>query len=344
MLAYVNTQGEVIQEAVNALITALKAQAGHAVAMAEQAWGDDILSAAQITKEMLAAELAKLPDRVKYLVNRTARQVVELRCPLDSFAAELTGRRAGTRSAELIRRLLGLPREERRDRQAAEHADDRSPGYPLRRFAEFGILPGYEFPSEPASLRLIGDVHEDEPVSTTRRFGIGQYQPEARVYARGRRWRVIGLDHSSPWNPQGDGQSLPYRVCTDCGLRYDADEPRCPRCRKDEPGKACPAMEYAGFAAKQDESPILDEEDRFATKNLVRVYPQWNGDVIGRWTAGPGWGLRLSREEKVMWLNEGLPPSEDAALSLHSEGAGYLICPSCGRGLSWPRSAFRGHW
>ena len=330
MVAYVTPMGEVKQEAVDALIAALKAQSGHAVSLAQQAWGQDILAAAQISTEALTAELDKLPVKAQDLVNRTARQVRELRIALDSFAAELKGRQAGNRAADLVARLLGIQSEGRRG-QKAEQADDRSAGYPLRRFAEFGILPGYEFPSEPASLRLIGDPHEDDPVSTTRRFGIGQYQPAAQVYARGRRWRVAGLDRSSPWNPQGDGQALQYRVCEDCGLRYEADQPRCPRCRKSEPGQACPAMEYAGFAAVKDESPIMDEEDRFATKNLVKVYAQWDGDVSSRWTAGPGWGLRLSREEKVLWLNEGLPPNADSGPNLHGECRGYLLCSSCGR-------------
>ena len=70
--------------------------------------------------------------------------------------------------------------------------------YPLRRLAEFGILPGYEFPSQPAALRLLGDKHEEDPISVVRRFGIGQFQPEAHVYARSKRWKVIGLSRAKP--------------------------------------------------------------------------------------------------------------------------------------------------
>ena len=87
-------------------------------------------------------------------------------------------------SVALINRLLGIQSDRR---QGGTEADDRSAGYPLRRFAEFGILPGYEFPSEPAALRLLGDEHEEDPVSVTRRFGIGQFQPNAPVYARSKR-------------------------------------------------------------------------------------------------------------------------------------------------------------
>ena len=97
-------------------------------------------------------------------------------------------------------------------------------------FAEFGILPGYEFPTEPAALRLLGDPREEDPVSVNRQFGIGQFQPDAQVYARTKCWKVIGLDTASPWNPRSDGPSWTYRVCRGCSLRYRADHPRCPRC------------------------------------------------------------------------------------------------------------------
>jgi len=65
--------------------------------------------------------------------------------------------------------LLGIETDRRRNQL---EADDRSAGYPLRRFAESGILPGYEFPTEPAALRLLGDTHEEDPVTVARPFGI----------------------------------------------------------------------------------------------------------------------------------------------------------------------------
>ncbi len=65
---------------------------------------------------------------------------------------------------------------------------------------------------------------------------------------------------------------------------------------------AHPAFDFAGFLARREERPILDEEDRFAVRNLVRIYPQWDGSATDRWTVGPGWGLRLSRNEEVRWV------------------------------------------
>lgn len=338
MIDYVGPQGEIKEDTVNALIEGVTAQIGHAIEVARQAWGADVLSRANLTDDDLRDLLADLPDRIRYVFDATARQVIELRQALEHYTQTLERRHAGTRAADLVARILGIPADQRTNQQ---DADDRSAGYPLRRFAEFGLLPGYEFPSEPAALRLLGDEHEEDPISVTRRFGIGQFQPDAHVYARRRRWKVIGLDNASPWNPRSDVSTWTYRVCNSCGLRHHAQEPRCPRCRDSRPGQSLPSYDFAGFLAKKDERPILDEEERYAVRNVVRVYPQWSGEghrVTGRWTVGPGWALRLSQNEEVRWVNEGIPPTTNELQAgvpvLHRAAKGYLVCPSCGRMLT----------
>jgi hypothetical protein len=337
MVDYVEPKGTLKEEAITALVEAVKLQTDHAIQLAREAWGPDVLERARLSEAELRQHLTSLPDRVRRVFDCTARQVIELRTALERYAQELQGRHAGVRAADLVARLLGIPSDQRRQNQ---EADDRSAGYPLRRFAEFGLLPGYEFPSEPASLRLLGDPHEEDPISVTRRFGIGQFQPDAHVYARSRRWKVIGLDTSSPWNPQSDTPTWTYRVCSTCALRYNADQPRCPRCQTAGPGVAHPAFDFAGFLAKREERPILDEEDRFAVRNLVRLHPQWDGSVTGRWSLGPGWALRLSRLEEMRWVNEGLPPTPNdlqaGIIMLHQQAKGYLLCPSCGNILQQP--------
>lgn len=337
MVNYVSALGEVKQEAVDALIAGVRSQFNHALTMARIAWGGTVLEEAGLDETVLRAQLESLPERIQDVIDRTARQVRELRTALDAYYQELKGVKAGTRAGELIARILGI--ETDRQRATAE-ADDRSAGYPLRRFAEFGILPGYEFPTQPAALRLLADEHEEDPISVARRFGIGQFQPDAQVFARTKRWKVIGLDNASPWNPKTEGASWRYRLCKTCSLRFDADEPSCPRCGIDTPGQLMPASEFAGFLARRDESPILDEEERYATRNLVKTHPQWNGIAVGRWTVGTGWGLRWNRDEQMRWINEGLPPLDkeraDGIPLLHSEAKGYLLCSDCGRMLNHP--------
>ncbi|MFZ5448939.1 MAG: DEAD/DEAH box helicase [Thermodesulfobacteriota bacterium] len=342
MVEYVTPRGEVRQEAVDALIDGLKAQFGEGLSLAKSCFGAPILSEANLNDEMLDENIGSIPERVADVINRTARQVIELRQALDVYAEELRRPQAATRAGELVARLLGIPQQ----RQGGSEADDRSAGYPLRRFAEFGILPGYEFPTEPASLRLLGDPNEEDPVNVSRRFGIGQFQPDAQVYARTKRWRVMGLDTASPWNPRSDGPSWYYEVCRKCGLRFKADHPRCPRCSDETPGPNLPAFEFGGFIGRRDEGPVLDEEERFIMRNLVRSYPQWDGEVIGRWGLAGSWSLRLNRGEEIQWLNEGLPPTakdfKDGVPQvplLHNEAKGYLLCGACGRMLSMPEAA-----
>ena len=344
MLDYVSKQGDVNQEALDALITGVQAQFSHAIDLAYHAWESTVLTEAGLTKADLQASLEKLPQQIQDLVNRTAYQVQQLRMAVKTFYEDLDNERAAIQASDLINRLLGIPKQN----SNSSDADDRSSGYPLRRFAEFGILPGYEFPTQPASLRLRGDEHEDDPVTVARRFGINQFRPNAQVYARTKRWRVIGLDTASPWNPRAGDPGKQYRLCRTCGLRFDANEPACRRCGDDAPGKPIPAAEYAGFIARRDEGPILDEEERYAARDLITTHPQWNGDIVGRWATSMGWELRLSREE-VYWLNEGQPPTakeQQAGIPLlHNNAKGYNLCGFCGKMLAVPeldKSTHRG--
>ena len=337
MVEYISPAGEINHEAVEALVRGVQAQIDQAVTIALQAWQGTILNEAGLDETALSQHLNKLPERIWDVINRTTRQVRELRSALDTYSLELQGERAGTRAAQLIARILGIQTDKKNNNA---EADDRSSGYPLRRFAEFGILPGYEFPTQPAALRLLGDEHEEDPVTVTRRFGIGQFQPDAQVFARTKRWKVVGLDNASPWNPRTESATWLYRVCNTCKLRFDADNPACPRCQNNAPGKAYPGGEFAGFLARRDESPILDEEERFATRNLVKTYPQWDGQIVGRWKLSTGWGLCWSQDEEVRWVNEGVPPKnkdrEQGIPLLHNEAKGYLLCVECGRMLQNP--------
>ncbi len=342
MVEYVSPTGQINQEVLDLLKEALREKTDAALQLAREAWSEDVLPASGLDDASLRARLVELPERVQDVIDRTSRQVMELRRPLEAYAAELRSARAGINAGELVARLLGIPTDRTVNRN---DADDRSSGHPLRRFAEFGILPGYEFPTEPASLRLLGDPHEEDPITVARRFGLAQFQPEAQVFARTRRWRVYGLDLASPWNPRGPDPEWLYRKCGSCGLRYEADHPRCPRCSTDAPGQPYPGSELGGFLGVRNEAPILDEEDRYATRSLVTAQPQWDGEVVGRWSVSNGWALKLSRGEAVRWLNESRPPTEAEQRRggfLHADGKGFLLCRECGRLLTMPEPVQNG--
>jgi hypothetical protein len=337
MMAYVGPDGCINEPALTELIEAVGTRFAPAVELAVEAFGEAVLAEARLDADALTRLAAEMPARVRDVVARTARQVTELRQTVDVFARLLQRGQAAAHAAELVRRLLGLPRE---GGSEGGEADDRAAGYPMRRFAEFGILPGYEFPTEPAALRLLGDPHEEEAVTVNRQYGLAQFQPGAQVYARTKRWRVIGVDQSSPWNPQSDGPSWCYRVCRKCGLRHHVQRPRCPRCGDDAVSRECPAYAFGGFLAKPDEMPVLAEEDRIPARNAVTLYPQRDGETVRRWHTPGEWPLALRREEEVLWLNEGLPPSKAElgrdVLSLHGDGKGFLLCPACGQMLTAP--------
>lgn len=338
---YITLQGALVDEAVNELVAAFEARFDSAADLALKAFGQDVLGPAGLeTREKLLEILAAQPARVRSLFDRVRLQILELQQRIDQWATLGQGTWSAINAMTLKKRLLGLPDREG-GRERAE-ADDRGSGHPMRRFAEFGLLPGYEFPSEPATLRLLRDEHEEEPITVVRRFGLAQYQPDAPAHARGHRWRVVGLDMASPWNPRTDEPQWPYVICGGCSLRYGAESHvTCPRCGKvREAGKALPGWEFGGFLAVRDDQPIAEEEDRFALASLLRVHPQWNGDVLGRFRLPTGWVAELRREEDVRWVNESAPPTKsDLARGvplLHTEAKGFFLCPSCGRILTPP--------
>jgi hypothetical protein len=337
---YLNLKGEVQKPKVEELVASLGKQTEHAVALAMEAWGKDVLAGAGLADaDLLRAELAKLPARITDLFDRVSLQLRKLDETIQRWAELGRGDRAAVHAQDLKRKLLGL-----RDEREGREADDRTSGNPMRRFAEFGILPGYEFPTEPCTLRLLNDENEEEPLTVARRFGIAQYQPDAVAHARGHRWRVVGLDASSPWNPKSAEPGWLYLMCAECSLRYGHDMPRCPRCGSTETaGREQPGFEFGGFLARRDDTPVLQEEDRFATSSAIRCNPQRDGRVLGKYRLPTGWALELRAEEKVRWLNEWREPSAEDQTEgrpvLHSAARGFYLCAHCGRLLNIPKQA-----
>ncbi|NUQ74890.1 MAG: protein kinase [Polyangiaceae bacterium] len=329
MEEYLTVQGELQEEAIDALVKGFEAQFEEAADLALSAWKDEVLAPLGLSsKGALLDELRKQPARIRDLFDRVRRQIKELRQQVERYAENLGDERAAIRAGEHIRRLLG---RSSRGRSGSE-SDDRTSGHPMRRFAEFGILPGYEFPSEPSTLRLLGDEHEEEPIQVERRFGLAQYQPDAIVHARGHKWRVTGIDRSSPWNPEGD---TPWRyvICGTCGLRIDAQgEPTCPRCKgSDLTGRALPAQELAGFVAKRDDSPVIDEEERISRAGAVRCQPQWSGELLSAYLLANDWQAEVRRGEEVRWINESRRRGQRGT---EDHGPGFSLCVSCGEMLT----------
>lgn len=341
MCTYINLQGDIDTAAVDALVAGFTKQFDHAAELALAAWGEPILGPLGLhSKNALLSALQEQATRIRNLFDRVSFQIKQLQVQIDTWNKMDLGQRAAVNARELQKRLLGLPTTPYSS--TAAEADDRSAGNPMRRFAEFGILPGYEFPSEPATIHLLGDPHEEETIAVTRRFGLGQYQPDAPVHARGHRWRVAGLDMSSPWNPKSDEPSWHYTVCSGCGLRYDVQKHvKCPRCLKaDDCARPLPGYEFGGFLAVRDDTPVLEEEDRRPAASLVQCHPQWDGRVVARYQLVTDWRIQVRQEEEIRWVNESYPPTSTDLKSglpvLHSGSRGFFMCPTCGRILTPP--------
>lgn len=335
MEEYISLSGELKREPIEALIGALESRFDHATKLAMTAWGEDVRApAGLLTEDDVCAALGRLPAAVRNVFDRVALQIRQLEEAIQSGLAGLKHRPV-VNAMELKRRLLGI-------RDDSSDADDRSSGHPMRRFAEFGVLPGYEFPAEPCTVRLLGDRNEDETITVERRFGLGQYQPEARAHARGHRWKITGLDLASPWNPKSAQPDWVYSICAECDLRYGTqDHPCCPRCKSNKTVvTGVPGFAYGGFVAVRDDTPVLEEEDRFATAALVQAHPQHDGHPMYRYELPTGWFAELRKGETVRWINEWREPSKQlkdaGAPALHDGARGFYLCSDCGRSLDWP--------
>ena len=133
MVEYVSPDGQINDEAVTALLDGIRAQSASTVAVAREAWGTDILGPAGVDEAQLWQYVEALPDRIRHVIDRTARQVIELRQALDTYAQSLQGRYAGMRAGELVARLLGLQSETRRTAAGRRRPLRRLPPTPVGR-------------------------------------------------------------------------------------------------------------------------------------------------------------------------------------------------------------------
>ena len=139
---YVSFDGKVDQEKVDELLDGITASIPLAVEIALDAFQADVLSQTEYSRESLKVKLDGLPKRVQEAIDRTAMQVGRLHSSLDP--AYNTGQegRVFARTLDMINKLLGINTNQGK----SDQANDFGSAYPLRRLAEFGILPGYEFP------------------------------------------------------------------------------------------------------------------------------------------------------------------------------------------------------
>ena len=327
MAEYISFNGVINQKKVDELLAGIISSIPMALEVIWDAFQSDVLPQFDYSRELLKSKLDELPGRVQDAIQRTSIQVQKLHTSMDPAYSTGQDKRTFNRTFDIINSLLGL-----NNPNDNQQSSDFGSAYPLRRLAEAGVLPGYEFPVEPATLRLLGDNDEWSALSTSRVAGLRQFQPGAPVYARGKRWKVIGLDLSSPWNPQGNQPAWNYQRCSSCQLVYNPQEsPSCPRCGTASPARDLPAYAYAGFMARPDDSAVADEEDRAINRDIVEIHPSWKAErMAGKWKLADGWQLELRQNEDVRWINEG--PKNRQGIS-----ESYMLCTQCGKLLTVPQ-------
>ena len=255
-----------------------------------------------------SAALGELPARIRDLFDRVRLQILKLQETIDRWNELGKGDRSAVHAHGS---QAAAPRDPRRRREAER---GRRPGQrpshaPLRRVRD------------PAGLRVpdralhaaaaAATTTRRSPITVARRFGIAQYQPEARAHARGHRWRVVGLDLSSPWNPKTSDPDWVYCAARSATCATTRRHAGLSALRLDETlaaDTATRATSIGGFLAVRDDTPVLQEEDRFSIARLVACHPQRTGGCCAA-TAADGLAAELRREEDVRWVNEWKPPT-----------------------------------
>jgi hypothetical protein len=133
----VTFEGRINQEELDAIKAGIRQVIEPALAIARDAFGPDVLAEAGFDDRRMRTLLERLPDRVQDAIDRSAFQVQRLRSVLDVLYTTGERQREANRAAVMIKTLLGT-----RDDDDNFRKDDTSSAYPLRRLAEFGLLPG----------------------------------------------------------------------------------------------------------------------------------------------------------------------------------------------------------
>jgi ATP-dependent helicase YprA (DUF1998 family) len=312
---YLTDKGAPIDHAIEELTGKIRAGAEPAIASAQRLWPD--LSGAPT--DFLEKIAANFPEQLK-------ATLIERGKLLSQAAEEVR---------KLGEKIKLSPKEEQAQSGyrvlAIRLREDSRYAYLPRVLAEAGLLPGYSFPSDPGSVAL---GYQPEPVIGGRLQAQREFAPGQIVYARGSRWRVIGVAMHRPGSPAGPGQSMfKFTLCGSCGLANHPNLNFCARCQApigDSEGTGLTtytAWDASAFQAWECEVVADSEEDRMMAAFDIRPHPQLDVEGI-RFRIGP-WAMDLRSQEEIWFINHGLKEvgslAEDRASS-----PGFMLCPQCG--------------
>ena len=315
LMLYLTDKGQPIDSAIQELLAKIQAGTASAVAAAGRLWADVPV----IPEGFFERVAAEFPAQLR-------AALVERGLLMAHAAAEIA------KFGNIVK--LSFKEKQAQDGYrmlAVRLREDPKYAYLPRVLAEAGLLPGYSFPSDPGSVAL---GYQAEPVFGGRLQAQREYAPGQVVYARGGRWKVLGVALHRPGSPSGAGQSMfKFTLCGSCGLANRPNLNFCARCRSpigDDDGAGLAtftAWDASAFQAWESEVAADSEEDRMMSVYDVRPHPQVDRDGV-RYRVGP-WALDLRAQEEIWFINHGLKEvgslAEDRATS-----PGFVLCPTCG--------------
>jgi ATP-dependent helicase YprA (DUF1998 family) len=315
LMLFLTDKGQPIETAIQGLVAKIQAGTASAVAAARRLWAD----VSVIPEGFFETVAAEFPARL-----RTA--LVERGLLIDHAAAEIA------KYGNIVK--LSMKEKQAQDGYrllAVRLREDNKYAYLPRVLAEAGLLPGYSFPNDPGSVAL---GYQPEPVFGGRLQAQREFAPGQVVYARGGRWKVLGVALHRPGSPSGPGQSMfKFTLCGSCGLANRPNLNFCARCSApigDDDGAGLAtftAWDASAFQAWESEVAADSEEDRMMSVYDVRPHPQIDREGV-RYRVGP-WALDLRAQEEIWFINHGLKEvgslADDRATS-----PGFMLCPLCG--------------
>ena len=315
LMPYLTDKGQPIDSAIQELLAKIQAGTASAVAAAGRLWADVPV----IPEGFFERVAAEFPAQLRAALVERGLLMAHAAAEIAKFGniVKLTFKE---KQAQDGYRMLAI-----RLREDPKYA------YLPRVLAEAGLLPGYSFPSDPGSVAL---GYQAEPVFGGRLQAQREFAPGQVVYARGGRWKVLGVALHRPGSPSGAGQSMfKFTLCGSCGLANRPNLNFCARCRSpigDDDGAGLAtftAWDASAFQAWESEVAADSEEDRMMSVYDVRPHPQVDRDGV-RYRVGP-WALDLRAQEEIWFINHGLKEvgslAEDRATS-----PGFVLCPTCG--------------
>ena len=219
-----------------------------------------------------------------------------------------------------------------RERAYRELTTDQETAYTLNYFANDGLLPSYQFPTDTFSLEP--GVNDTPTLRRPSWIALFEFAPGNLVYANGHKLKSIrayfeGRNRavstgSEAGNLEASGRVRPFCFCRKCGFVSEDIVNTCPNCREPNPAKTDVAFIEA-FEAEQNTQITSAEEARqrvyFERKeNIVRDN---NNDVLIH--PYPFSHLEFRKQSRILVSNWGKKTGIDGMGEL------FELCPDCGK-------------